>query len=210
MTELTSLNLHFNNRLTDEGLKNVGKLKSLQSLDLSDNSITDTGLSHLAALSKLSVIELADTKITGKALAHLGKMSGLRRLRLTKLPVKDDIPRQPFQAHRIATSRTVPYRRFRRTGLKHLKNLKKLQTLGLAMTFVGDDGMEHLTGLSDLRHLDLSKNQRITDKASRSFEKARQTANPRAPISTRDDAGLENLSGLTSLRFRRIQQRSVP
>lgn len=62
--KLQSLNLP-NTRLTDQGLRNVATLSTLEDLDLSGNpGVTDAGLEHLTALPKLELLFLSDTRVT--------------------------------------------------------------------------------------------------------------------------------------------------
>jgi hypothetical protein len=69
-------------------------------------------------------------------------------------------------------------------GLKHLKELTKLQSLYLAANKVTDEGLKHLKGLTSLETLHLS-NTKVTD------------------------AGLEHLKGLSNLRSLTIRNSQV-
>ena len=89
MTELESLNLLFNDAVTDAGLKQVADLHSLRRLNLESTDISDQGLEHLAGLTKLLELDLSETKITDKGLGHLGKMSDLQVLRLSNTRTTD-------------------------------------------------------------------------------------------------------------------------
>jgi hypothetical protein len=58
-------------RITDDGLKNVADLRTLERLLLSDTDITDAGLLHLEGLSAATSITLARTKVTAAGVRRL-------------------------------------------------------------------------------------------------------------------------------------------
>jgi internalin A len=60
-------------RVTDVGLKRVGKLRGLTWLDLSDTRVTDDGLKELADLTKLAHLYLQNTRVTDAGVAPLRK-----------------------------------------------------------------------------------------------------------------------------------------
>ena len=59
--------------VTDAGLKELAKLNSLQSLDLSDTQVTDAGLKELAGLKSLQTLYLGGTKVTTAGAGELQK-----------------------------------------------------------------------------------------------------------------------------------------
>ena len=59
----------FNTKITDEGLKEVAKLKQLTYLNLADTQITDAGLNEVAKLQQLILLWLSDTKVTDAGVA---------------------------------------------------------------------------------------------------------------------------------------------
>lgn len=62
--KLQSLSLA-HTRITDEGLREVATLSTLEHLDLSgDPGVTDAGLNHLAALPRLQMLTLSGTRVT--------------------------------------------------------------------------------------------------------------------------------------------------
>ena len=74
MKNLQSLSLH-SNTISDNGLKYVGELTSLNylSLELSE-WITDKGLKNLKALKSLQYLDLMGTKVTGAGISELKKV----------------------------------------------------------------------------------------------------------------------------------------
>ena len=59
-------------KVTDEGLKEVTKLKNLERLDLNYTRITDAGLQDLGELKNLSTLTLYGTFATEAAMSELG------------------------------------------------------------------------------------------------------------------------------------------
>ena len=73
--------------VTDKGLKELARFKSLQALALSRNPLTDTGLKELAGLQNLRVLELDETGVTDAGLAELAALKSLKSLRLEETQV---------------------------------------------------------------------------------------------------------------------------
>ena len=76
-------------QITDEGLKEVAKLKQLEGLYLGHTKITDVGLKEVAKLQQLSKLGLVNTKITDAGLKDVSKMQQLGRIFLTGTKVTD-------------------------------------------------------------------------------------------------------------------------
>ncbi len=69
--------------LTDEALRHLGRLQSLESIkSLAGSSITDEGLTHLSGLKNLDGLDLRQTGITGVGLSHLKHLKELGSLYL--------------------------------------------------------------------------------------------------------------------------------
>jgi hypothetical protein len=93
LTNLRRLVLwHHSNTFTDAGLAHLRGLKNLQFLDLNASPVTDAGLAHLAGLPDLEVLNLSRTHITDTGLASLKALKNLRKL------VIDDTPQVTAEA----------------------------------------------------------------------------------------------------------------
>lgn len=68
--------------VTDAGIKELARLRSLQSLDLSGTRVTDAGLKELAVLPKLQVLNLSRTAVSDAGLKHLKLYPRLQKLSL--------------------------------------------------------------------------------------------------------------------------------
>src|SRR5262245_11608864 len=69
--------------VTDAGLKELKKLKSLVWLGLSGTKVTDTGLKELKELGHLQYLDLSKTAITDAGLKELKELKNLEDLYLT-------------------------------------------------------------------------------------------------------------------------------
>ena len=134
-------------RVTDTGLKEVGRHTKLQRLHLECPQVTDAGLMHLRGLTKLDELILKGTKTTDRGLQYLAEqpsLPALKRLDLSNTSVSD-------------------------AGLAHLHRFEGLEELMLDETSVTDAGLCHLNKLH-LRGLTLIEVTAITDKGLRELE----------------------------------------
>ena len=74
--------------LTDVGLKELARLKSLQSLNLEHTQITDAGLKELAGLNCLQSLNINDTQVTPAGLKALTPLKHLSSLYLNNAVVE--------------------------------------------------------------------------------------------------------------------------
>ena len=102
--------------IDDDGLAILGRLTTLQNLDLRDCPISNQGLAHLAGLKKLRGLKLSGKKgltaVDDGGLAHLAELKNLKAFGCDYLWVSEE-------------------------GLEHLKNCQRLEELYLAATLVG-------------------------------------------------------------------------
>ncbi len=69
----------------DDVLKQVGQLKTLKILSLSETKITNAGMPHLNDLEDLHVLYLGYTKVGPRSLAKLTSLKNLARLYVVSL-----------------------------------------------------------------------------------------------------------------------------
>jgi Leucine-rich repeat (LRR) protein len=108
----------------------VGRLSSLEKLDLGDGVIEDDDLTNVTGLTELSSLVLSRARITDAGLVHLSGLANLSKLNLRGTRITD-------------------------AGLEQLKGLKKLSYLDLRFTRVTDEGLKHLKGLTKLTELEV-------------------------------------------------------
>jgi Leucine-rich repeat (LRR) protein len=137
--------LKWDSKITDEGLKDVAKLKNLESLILRTTEITDEGLKEVAKLEKLEELSLYTTQITDAGLKEVTKLQNLKTLGLGKTKITDE-------------------------GLKELAKLKNLEELGLSATQITDVGLKEVAKLQNLEELFLN-DTKITDEGLKEVAK---------------------------------------
>ncbi|MBC7852148.1 MAG: hypothetical protein IAF94_01830 [Pirellulaceae bacterium] len=117
--------------VTDQSLKTIGKLNSLELLELTKTSISDQGLVELAHLSKLRLLQLTGTAITSQGMEHLRPLQSLQMLSIDHTNVDD-------------------------SGLATIAELRGLGFISLSNTKVRGGGLAALAKLPKLQGLDLS------------------------------------------------------
>jgi WD40 repeat protein/anti-sigma factor RsiW len=127
------LGLAWARQVTDVGLAQLPRLQQLQHLELNGGKITDAGLGHLGKLPRLETLMLlhGGPGLTDEGLAHLRGMK-LKTLSLVEVPVTG-------------------------TGLKHLLDMRSLDSLNLESAKLTDAGYDLLGRMLQLRRLWLKK-----------------------------------------------------
>lgn len=88
LESLESINLH-GARLLDEGLVHLASLPRLRRLVLAMGSIDDEGLRHVGTMRNLEVLTLDRTAVSDAGIASLGRLEHLRELSLSHTRVSD-------------------------------------------------------------------------------------------------------------------------
>lgn len=117
-------------RLTDRGVRCLASLRELRELNLSDTDISGEGFSALSGLHKLEKLDLHHSGFADEGARHLGALDSLRFLDLAQTKIGD-------------------------AGLKYLSSLPNLNQFELAFTDISDVGLRHLAKLPSLRSLNL-------------------------------------------------------
>ncbi len=131
LTKLQHFELASMRHLTENGMKQVGKLTSLTGwLTISNCGVVDVWIPHLRPLTRLQGLALVNNSVTDAGLPNLMALPHLKELNLRHTAVSDD-------------------------GLVSLQPLSKLQRVSLAETAVSDAGLINLQGLKDLVIVDL-------------------------------------------------------
>ncbi len=148
LKNLTWLNLRWCN-ITNEGLKEVSKLENLTSLNLSWCNITDDGLKDVSKLKTLTSLSLSGCrKITYEGLKEVSKLENLTSLNLA-----------------LCTKITAE-------GLKEVSKLKNLTLLDLVgCTEITNEGLKEVSKLENLTWLDLAGCTEITDEGLKEVSK---------------------------------------
>jgi internalin A len=115
-------------KMTDEGLKELAGLKSLQAVYIAGTQVTDAGLKELAGWKNLRTLDVRWTKVTVAGLKELARHQSLQRLYLNHCGVTD-------------------------AGVKELTSLKSLQILNISASEVTDAGLKEVAVLKNLQSL---------------------------------------------------------
>jgi hypothetical protein len=155
MDELYDLTLTPAARITDQGLKKLGRLKALRRLTIGSPDVTDAGLPALAALPALECLAVDSTQLTDAGMAALVKSTTLRELYLI-----GPVGRIPGRAAAVGDA-----------GVMALAGMPRLGALGLGYTFLTDKGLAAMAkpgNFSGLVNLALA-NTAITDAGLKSL-----------------------------------------
>lgn len=198
--------------VTDAGMATVGKVATLQNVDLRDCTISNAGLEPLAELSQLKALRLSGksgaTSVDDDGLVHVAKMKNLKALLLDFLWISE-------------------------IGLEQLAGLDKLEELYLAKTLVGDDalatmsqfprlkklrisqcqfengGLAHLAKVTTLEHLDLSENNSVNDTGMPHLSGLTKLKSLNLWRTYVGDSGVESLAGLTSMEWLNLDNSQI-
>jgi hypothetical protein len=141
-------------KISRETLAAIGKLPSLEYLDLNVADFPADGLASLASCRSLKYLKLLATGIGDADLGFLANTAALEELGLSKTHVGD---RCLETVVRLRGLRRLELDQTRVTGsgLAVLSTCGNLEHLELFQTDVNDDGLKHLKNMPALRHLDL-------------------------------------------------------
>lgn len=118
--------LHLGREITDDGLREIGKLKSLKRLAFQSDKVTDAGVKEVRNLTGLQHLTMSTAKLTDTGLEQLAPLTGLRYLDIEGTRVTD-------------------------AGLKHLHGMKDLTFFRRGGTGITDAGVAELKKV--LQHL---------------------------------------------------------
>lgn len=156
-------------KLSDDGLEALGSASSLHWLAVG-GAFTDDGLRHLAGLKRLAGLQLSSRNVSPAGIKHLRKLPALVSLGMggqASDAHMGEIGRLPGITHLYLADTQVSD-----AGMKALAAAgpRKLESLSLRATGVGDDGLLALRTIGTLKSIDVGFT-RITDKGRREFHK---------------------------------------
>jgi hypothetical protein len=121
-------------RITDAGLKHIGKMMTLRRLDLEGSQITDGALVQVKKLRNLFSLLLNSENITDEGMAYLAGMTNLESLDLSDTSITDE-------------------------GLNHLIGLNKLVELDVPLKALEGNGLSYIQRLTSLEYLTVENTQ---------------------------------------------------
>ncbi len=145
LPRLVTLSL-YTTGITDEGLKHVGKARSLETLAFQfSKSVTDAGLVHLAGLDKLTNLECnginGDRPHTAAGIAAIAKLKALKYLHVGVVPADAATVEKLQSLERLERLRLSVPANLDDAGLARLAQLKAIQELDIAKTSVTAAGV---------------------------------------------------------------------
>lgn len=138
---------------------------NLKSLDLADTDLTDVGMTKIAKFTKLTRLSLFYCNISNHGLRHLARLEQLETLNLDSREISDEGLRhlRPLKSLR---SLDIFSGRITDTGCSYIAAISSLENLELCGGVVGDMGCTALATLENLTSLNLSQNERITNRGA--------------------------------------------
>jgi hypothetical protein len=136
------------------GLRHLGGLRALESINLTLTPITDDALPALSGLSSLKVLGLASTKVTGTGLRALQGLKNLQNLNFHSTPA-NDAGLEWIGKMSSLTRLEIVHTRFTDAGTPHLSGLVNLERLQLGSRQATGAGLAFLRELPKLRELDV-------------------------------------------------------
>lgn len=143
-------------------------IPNLKSMDLADTDVTDLGAGHLAKFRNLTRLSLFYCNITNRGLRHISEMSQLEVLNLDSREISDSGLSYLRNLQRLRCLDLFSGR-ITDSGCAHLAHMKSLQSLELCGGGVGDLGCSFISGLHNLTTLNLSQNERITNRGAQAL-----------------------------------------
>lgn len=203
--------------VTDDGLKQLGRLTGLRLIDLNETRITDAGIRHLGQLKVLQEIMLSAYKVKDQgfgvgdeALRILSQLPDLERITLRSTKITDTgvgyLDRlQSLKCLQIEGTAVT------NVGLSKLSGLSRLEVLSLGAYDEGaditDDGLIHIGALTNLKHLSLS-GTKITDQGLVHLKSLKHLEDLNLEATQVTEGGLALLEPLDALQELRLYTRS--
>lgn len=168
--------------ITDEGLRQVGKLSKLEMLWLDGTAVTDRGVEHLRSLDMLEELLLQHTCVTDRSMPLIAELPSLWKLALTETAVTDK-------------------------GLAELAPLR-LTHLTLSGTAITDGAEPALSRFRQLENLDL-RDTAVGDSVVSGVARSRALWQLRLDRTEVTDAAIDDLTGLRSLRVLSVAETRI-
>ena len=161
---LESLVIENTSVIDDLALKDIARVKSLKSLTLKQLSITDEGLSEIGKLPSLEKLDLSHCQqITGTGFADFQFPETLRDLNLEDThKLNDDGLAELTRFTNLEHLRMQNNGKVKGKGFTCLANMQKLMTLGCPTTTIADEHLKLLDGIESLEMIWLNRCPKIS------------------------------------------------
>jgi hypothetical protein len=211
--KLKTLNLFKCPNVTDEGLKKIERLTSLERLFLNNNDgLTSSLLAKISHLTNLNRLEIDSIALDEADLIHLAKLTKLETLGLSCSNSKSKLTDRGLAfVSQVPSlqSLTIQSAKFTDVGVPDLLKLKKLRFLDLSHTEITDQGLESLAKeFPNLLRLGLTGTH-VTDAAMVHVGKLTQLEHLTLSDTKVGDEGLKRLDRLTKLQYVYVNSSTV-
>jgi Leucine-rich repeat (LRR) protein len=141
---------------------------NLKSLDLADTDVTDISMVHVAKFRNLTRLSLFYCNIGNRGLQHICKLTGLEVLNLDSREISDS---GLSHLRNLSNLRVLDVfsGRVSDVGCAHIAQIKSLEALELCGGGIGDLGCALFAELGNLASLNISQNERITNRGASSL-----------------------------------------
>lgn len=151
---------YHNFNFTEEGFKQISRMRKLQRLWLIDCDAKDAWLQHLSKLP-LNLMIIEGTDLTSDCLKHITKIKTLSTLGLARNPITDDGLEQLYNLpllQNINLGETDVTAR----GIKKVCRIENLETVGFMGVYTTGESLADLAKLKRLQILDFGQIPRVT------------------------------------------------
>jgi Leucine-rich repeat (LRR) protein len=187
--------------INDRVLSYLRGAKELRVLSLEQcTGVTADGLEHIRGLTNLTEVALfGATGLNDAAIAKLSGLTKMQKLDLRQLPITSlalSYLKDMKDLRVLDLSETAAVGN---EGLEHIRGLTNLEDLNLWSCQIDDGGLVHLAGMKKLKRLNLDKCN-ITDEGLKHLAGLTNLEYLHLGSTQVTDAGLEHLQGLKNLR----------
>ncbi|QEG23256.1 leucine-rich repeat domain-containing protein [Mariniblastus fucicola] len=171
---LKSVKLFNSSSINDSAARDLGRIKSLESVDLTNTAITDEGLSELGSLPNLKKLILEDCEmITGETFAEFQFPEELVELNLSDALKIDDLGLSELKRF-TSLEHLRMYRNHAvlGKGFECLASLQKLKTLSCPETSINDQHLQLLAGIDSLEMIWLPGCKRVSGRGIDALSKS--------------------------------------
>ncbi len=206
-----------NKAVTASGVVFLGRIKTLQGLDVGGCALGKNGLRALSSLPALKSLHLDDELLTFDDLSELESFKSLEDLRVFQMSADAGKPSlRPFRNLKNLIELDLPFKAkgagphqafdFDPREFAYLSALVKLETLEYSGR-ITDEGVKHLAPLTAMKYLAL-RNADLTDEGLEALS-AMKSLDFLVIGGRITDRGLRSLEPLTSLRFLSVETKLV-
>lgn len=192
----------------DGAMETVATFTELRALFLDGLFIGVEGIEKLTVLPNLSELYLARTLVGDETMSVLAKIPTLKKLRLSQTQLSDIGLADLAKLEHLEDLDVSENSQIFDAGLEHLSGISSLKRLNLWRVQIGDPGVEHLAPLTNLEWLNLD-NTLLSDSGLPALANMQKLTFLHLGSTTVSDTGLQHLEGLTQLEELMVTRTAV-